>query len=235
MRRLALLIPIILAVALVAAGGSAARQVAPTPCGQLGGPAPLATEPPPTPMPTVSATPDATGSPEASPTVPSDVPQPEECTVEPRSIDELLALTTQPAGTPRGTSREDGFEPDPITVTAIRTTIRSYIACVNADDLPRIAALSTDAHAAELVAALGNTPEEQATALATPMVRTERELTGIVAVEDILLHDQREASAVVVLDEQTGLGIRDLRRYHFFFVKVDDRWLVDAIQLGRTD
>lgn len=231
MRRLTIVILVLLVVTLAGIGPSLARQAVPTPRGQLGGPAPLATEPPPTP-PTVSPTPAETGTPAATPAS-QDVPRPDECTVEPRSLDEIAQLADRLAGTPRSVERTDGLTPDPVTVAAIRQTIREYVACLNAGDLLRAAALSTDPHAVELIAASDETPGPAA--LATPMPKPEAEWIAIVAIEDVFLQTERQASAIVVLDEPTALGARTLVRYLVYLAREDERWLIDAVLLGPSE
>lgn len=232
MRRLTIVILVLLVVTLASIGPSVARQAVPTPRGQLGGPAPLATEPPLTP-PTISPTPAETGTPAATP-APQDVPRPDECTVEPRSLDEIAQLAGRLAGTPRSVERTDGLMPDLVTVAAIRQTIREYVACLNAGDLLRAAALSTDPHAVELIAASDEIPEGPATR-ATPMPRPEAEWIAIVAIEDVFLQSERQASAMVILDEPTALGARTLVRYLVYLAREDDRWLIDAVLLGPAE
>ncbi len=231
MRRLTLVIIVLLAVTLAGIGPSVARQAVPTPRGQLGGPAPLATEPPPTPPP-VSPTPAETGTPAATP-APQDVPRPDECTVEPRSLDEIAQLASRLAGTPRSFEGTDGLTPDPVTVAAIRQTIREYVACLNAGDRLRAAALSTDPHAVELIAASDETSGPAAHG--TPIPKPEAEWIAIVAIEDVFLRTERQASAIVVLDEPTALGARTLVRYLVYLAREDERWLVDAVLLGPAE
>jgi hypothetical protein len=121
-----------------------------------------------------------------------------------------------------------------VTTAAIRHAIRLYIACLNAGDLLRAAAISTDAHAAELLATGAGTPAGEA-ALGTPVPRPEPEWIAIVAIEDIFLHGEDQASAIVVLDEPTALGARSFVRYHVRFAKDAERWLIDAVLLGPTE
>ncbi|MER3438460.1 MAG: hypothetical protein C4346_13235, partial [Chloroflexota bacterium] len=114
MRRLILVSLVLLAISLGSIGSSVADQAVPTPRGQLGGPAPLATAPtvPTTPLPTPSPTPGETATPATSPSA-HDVPRPEECTVAPRSREEVERLVEQPVGTPRGLPPAENLIPDP--------------------------------------------------------------------------------------------------------------------------
>lgn len=229
MRRLPPVLLILLAVTLAGIGSTVARQAVPTPRGQLGGPAPLTTEPPPT-LPAASPTPEETATPSATPP-PQDVPRPEECTVEPRSPDEIAHLAERLSGTPRSFDHAAGLIPDPVTVTEIRHTIRMYVACLNAGDLLRAAALSTDPHAAELFVPSGETREELA-AGATPVPKPEAAWIAIVSIEDVFLQSEHQASAIVILDEPAALGARTLVRYLIYLAKTDNRWLIDAVMLG---
>ncbi|MER3438543.1 MAG: hypothetical protein C4346_13695, partial [Chloroflexota bacterium] len=71
-------------------------------------------------------------------------------------------------------------------------------------------------------------------AFGTPIPRPEPEWIAIVAIEDVFLHGEDKASAIVVLDEPTALGARSFVRYHVRFAKEAERWLIDAVMLGPT-
>ena len=89
------------------------------------------------------------GTPAAGP----DVPAAAECTVEPRSEDELRALFREVAATPVAASPQASPTPavgptgdpaDPQTVAEINATWRQFIACINAGDQARVFAFLSD-------------------------------------------------------------------------------------------
>jgi len=67
------------------------------------------------------------------------------------------------------------------------------------------------------------------------MPRPEAEWIAIVAIEDVFLQTERQASAIVVLDEPTALGARTLVRYLIYLAREDERWLIDAVLLGPSE
>jgi hypothetical protein len=89
------------------------------------------------------------GTPPAS----SDAISPAECTVEPRSTDELRALFREVAATPLPASLDAspgpaaapaGAPADDQTIAAINATWRQYVACLTAGDQARMFALLSD-------------------------------------------------------------------------------------------
>lgn len=116
-----------------------AQDSLPTPEGQLGGPPSLATEPPlpPTSLPPTAESGDA------------DIPSPEDCTVEARSIESLLALAATPAA--GDVAARTGAPPfaagrpaSPAEIAGVTATIREAIACDNAGETLRVWALYSD-------------------------------------------------------------------------------------------
>src|SRR5215217_991700 len=91
---------------------------------------------------------------DGSPVAGLDVPSPAECTVQPRSVDELRALFREVAATPVLDSpvasptpavAPTGAPADEQTVAAVNATWRQYIACINKGDQARMFALVSDA------------------------------------------------------------------------------------------
>src|SRR5829696_5692116 len=90
------------------------------------------------------------GAQDGSPVADLDAPAPAECTVQPRSTDELRALFREVAATPVLDSpiaspgpavAPTGAPADEQTVAAVNATWRQYIACINRGDQARMFAL----------------------------------------------------------------------------------------------
>ena len=169
---------------------------------------------------------------EGTPTAGHDVPTPSECTVEPRSEDELRALFREVAATPIPTS--PGASPTPAvlppgdpadaqTLAAVNATWRLYIACLNAGDQARMfAVLSDDMVRRQFVVdiAFGVTEEALFTYLAaTPVPLPPDQGAPVVSFADArVLSDSRVAVV--------GPGDQNRGDVHIF-IKEGDRWLLD--------
>lgn len=167
------------------------------------------------------------------------VVQPEECQTEPRSAEELyavLGLEGAPAGEatpgPGGTRfPAPPWEPaDAETADAISASVRELIACLNAGDLRRTAALLTDRGAQRLMGVgapdAAGVERRRSALAATPTPLEEERHTRLVAVTDIgVLGDGRAAAFIVVNDPTTPP--RGPQSILLIFVQQDDRWLID--------
>jgi ketosteroid isomerase-like protein len=169
-----------------------------------------------------------------TPTAGLDAPAAAECTVAPRSEDELQALFRKAAATPIPTSLELAASPTPAiaplgdpadeqTVAEISATWREFIACISAGDQARLFALfSDDMVLRQFVVdiAFGVTEDALFDFLsATPVPLPLDQSTPIVPFDDVrVLSDGRVA---IVGPGELGRG--DVR----IFVKAGDRWLLD--------
>jgi hypothetical protein len=172
------------------------------------------------------------GAQDGSPVAGLDVPAPAECTVQPRSADELRTLFREVAATPVLDSPEasptpaaapTGAPADEQTVAAINATWRQYIACINRGDQARMFALLTDDMVRRQFVvdiAFGVTEDALFAYLAaTPVPIPPDQSAPFVPVEDVrVLSDGRVA---VIGPGDQGRG--DVR----IFVKEGDRWLLD--------
>jgi hypothetical protein len=171
------------------------------------------------------------GAQEGTPATGSDVPAAAECTVEPRSEDELRALFREAAATPVLESPEASPTPvvpptgDPAnaqTVAEISATWRQFVACINAGDQARMFALfSDDMVRRQLVVdiAFGVTEDALFAFLAATPVPLPDPSVPVVPFDDArVLPDGRVA---VVGPGELGRG--NVR----IFVKEGDRWLID--------
>src|SRR5215204_4745288 len=93
------------------------------------------------------------GAQDGSPVADLDVPAPAECTVQPRSADELRGLFREVAATPIVDSPEasptpavppTGAPADEQTVAEINATWRQFVACITSGDQARMFALLSD-------------------------------------------------------------------------------------------
>jgi hypothetical protein len=172
------------------------------------------------------------GAQEGTATAGLDVPAPAECTVAPRSEDELRTLFREVAATPVGASLEGSPTPaitptgapaDEQTVAGVSATWRQFIACITAGDQARMfAVLSDDMVRRQFVVdiAFGVTEDALFEFLAaTPVPLPPDQSIQIPPFDDVrVLSDGRVA---VVGPGEGGRG--DVR----IFVKEGDRWLVD--------
>lgn len=172
---------------------------------------------------------------EATPAVATDraafVPGPEECTVEPRSAEDLAALAATPdTGTPAapGTppavpfGAPDGEPADPALAAELTALVRQEWACLNADDFPRTLALYTD----DLVRRFFP-PEalEGFGAARTPEALPAAEQTALFAVLDVELLGEGQAGAFVIVD--TAGDPLPVEVNYYVFTEGADGWLMD--------
>lgn len=172
------------------------------------------------------------GAQEGTPTAGTDVPSAAECTVAPRSADELRALFREVAATPLPSSPEasptpavppPGTPADEQTVAEITAAWRQYLACLSAGDQARMFALLSDAMVRrQFVVDIAFGVNEDALfayLAATPVPLTPDQSVPFVPFTDVrVLGDGRVA---VVGPGEGGRG--DVR----IFVKEGDRWLLD--------
>jgi hypothetical protein len=174
----------------------------------------------------------AAGAQDGSPAPGLDIPSPAECTVQPRTADELRVLFREVAATPILDSPEASPTPavapmgapaDEQTVAAVNATWRQYIACINRGDQARMFALvSDDMVRRQFVVdvAFGVTEDALFAYLSgTPVPIPTDQSAPFVPLEDVrVLSDGRVA---VIGPGDQGRG--DVR----IFVKEGDHWLLD--------
>lgn len=164
---------------------------------------------------------------------------PEECQVEPRSGEEVFALLgleeagqaepapRTPVPAPPWTSADDE------TVAAVEATAREWLACINADDNARIAALMTDAALTRFFATLGAIDAEaveqaQANFAGTPVPRAEEERARLLAVSDVSLLEDGRVAALALVGEP-ALPPSGQETLLLIFVPTGDRLLIDDV------
>jgi hypothetical protein len=181
-------------------------------------------------------------SPAAGPPSGLIVPDPSECTVEPRPLSffEQIAATppalppnadqrfSKPGQDPRPWTLPAGEPADPATVEAITATLREALACLNANDTLRFLALFSD-DVVRIFFALDPLPPEALPFLAaSPVASPPEQRLGYRSVHDVrVLPDGRVAGLGENYDPTEppfGMGTD-----FAIFVKVGDRWLIDSL------
>lgn len=163
-------------------------------------------------------------------------PDPSECTVEPRSMESILAISaTNDEGTPLaeppapaiatpGLQLPEGEPADQETVEAVTATIRQLVACENAGDLRRAHALYTDN---VLIVFQTNEPltDQQRIDLygATPVARPPEAFTSIRISDVLVLPD---GDVVAVTERRIPVGIFTMA---YVLVQEGDGYLIDRV------
>jgi len=156
-----------------------------------------------------------------------DVPQPDECRVEPRRrfvvprevppAESVVAPGGQ-AGTPTAT-----IAVDDAVAEAVAATVRETLACRNAGDLARAYALFTDELVLDLLGSAETVPPEIAAALGEPPRRVPRAARlELVAIGPATALPDGRVMARVETRSADAVFVDDL-----VFREVEGRWLVD--------
>ena len=161
---------------------------------------------------------------------------PEECQVEPRPADEVVALIAPaeggqvPTTAPRAPLAVPLGEPaGGGVVDEVTATTRELLACLNAGDVARTAAVMTDNGFRRLY----GTGQANADALGerlagTPTALPEERRTRLIAVTDVSRVPGGRVVTFVVINDPTDLP-RGPETLLLTFDRVEDRWLVDDI------
>lgn len=159
-------------------------------------------------------------------------PDPAECTVQPRTVDELRAYldnatvaTAMPA-TPAATGGEPA---DPETVEAVSAVTREVYACLNANAFLRMFALYSDAYVARSLVAEDVNPEALSL-FATPIAPQDADARTSMAIRDVMVLPDGRVSVLVI--DRNPLGGNTETPTTYIFVEHDGRWLVDDLILG---
>ena len=160
-------------------------------------------------------------------------PDPAECTVEPRPVEEFVELVA--AATPAAMAAAETVEvpvgplADAETVAGVTATVREINACFNAGDFRRIFSLLTD-EAIRGVAEEDPIPAEELRGFleATPQAVPAEGRIAILAVTDVVRLADGRVGALVATIDPTRLE-EGPTTAHLTFVQADGRWLVDDI------
>lgn len=163
-----------------------------------------------------------------------DAPGPEGCTVEPRTLDQIQAISDGPDPVQPPNATETGGElADDATRQEIVATARELVACSNAGDILRRLALYSDDR---LHFAYPDGPTRALEAIAKnplPLALTER--VALISVDDVRTLPDGRVSAEVTVDnpgnhthDPTAVATPSPRETaKLIFVQQNGRWLVD--------
>ena len=172
---------------------------------------------------------------DATPAASPDVPDPAECRVEPRPVDDLALLTGTPIAAEATPVPLAGGEPaDRETVAAVTATIREYYACLNAGDPLRLFALFSDGGLRRFAAEYGAPIPGDAASAATPVPVPPDERFFARAIRDV--RDQGDGRVVATVIESnlpleaTGEFDDDaLPPVVFVVAAADGRYLIEDV------
>lgn len=159
---------------------------------------------------------------------PPGVPLPEECVVEPRAQDEIDAILAAGANVivlPDGLPVPLGTPADADTRFAVEESVYELVACLNAGETARGAALFSENG---LRGFYGAPPAEGAAAepAGTPIPRTEEQWLRLRSVTDISLLGDGRAAAFVIVDDPLLRG--RAQTLLFVFVNEGGVWYIDG-------
>ena len=178
---------------------------------------------------------DAVAVQDATPAPYPVAPDPTECTVTPRPIEDVVAVVGTPAvgaATPVAASPAPftvpaGEPADAATAKAAVATLRQVFACANAGDFLRVYALFTDDYVRAFFAGTPLTPEVQAFLSAPPRPLPPDQQRVIVRVGEARLLADGRVGVPIVLDEPDDP--RTEEPDYAILEEVGGRWLVDEI------
>lgn len=154
-----------------------------------------------------------------------DVPPPEECTVAPRSVDQLLEFAEAADG-PGPRNFEETARPriaagvvPPKDIAEVQAAIRGIVACTNVGDQTRIFAWYSDDILTKRISLDRETLE-------TPTPLPDGERMAILGVPYVVPLDDGRIGAVVVFDHPASPS--PVQAFFWIFAKQDGRWLFDA-------
>ncbi len=162
-------------------------------------------------------------------------PDPAECTITPRPIEDVVAVVGTPAA---GAATPVAASPTPFVVpagepaapeiaAAAVATLRQVLACANAGDFLRVYALFTDDYVRAFFAGTPITPEVEAFLSAPPQPLPAEELRIIVRFGEVQRLADGRIGVPIVLDEPSDP--RTEEPDYAILELVDGRWLVDEI------
>jgi len=177
------------------------------------------------------ATPAAAGT----PTGIFGFPDPSECTVAERTIDELQSILATPtAATPAATPVSDqipaGTPADAQTVSEIQATLREAVACINTGDILKVLNFYSDDLVRRLLAGypldqLQATPVSGTPVTGTPEPLPEARQTELIAISGMVVQPDGRVVVVVTGDDHSNSA--PASDTLFYWKKVGDKWLID--------
>jgi hypothetical protein len=184
-----------------------------------------------TAAPAIAAAQQAT--PGAGPGEITGVPDPAECTVEPRSYENITAIFATPVAgapameaTPAAPELPGGDPVDAETEQAVLATLRETVACINAQSFWQITAFYSDDFLRELLTGGGVFTEDDYNELTTPQPLPEDQRTEIIEVLGVQMLPDGRVAALVVGDDLSNP--KPASPTLFYFIEQEGRWLIDG-------
>ena len=167
----------------------------------------------------------------ATPDAITGVPDPSECTVEPRSLESFQAALATPAATapaalPETPELPDGEPADAETEAAVLATLREGVACINAGQFDQLLAIYSDDAIRNLLGGVDADPAALFNDLSTPEPAAEDERTEIIEVQGVVVLPDGRVAALILGDDHADADPASPTL--FVFVEQDGRWLIDA-------
>jgi copper transport protein len=170
-----------------------------------------------------------------------DAPGPEACTVAPRTLDEIAALSAGPIPREPPNAAETGGAPaDEATIAGVTATARELVACSNAGDILRRLALYSDSR---LRFAYPEGPTRALEAIAAePLPLALDQRVALLGVQDVRLLDDGRVSARVEVDNpalhshdpSVAAAAAQQEAARLIFVQEAGRWRVDETRREDT-
>lgn len=175
--------------------------------------------------------PSVAGAQEATPVAGFVTPDPAECTVAPRTIDDLkryIATPTAADATPDPATFQvpDGEPANDAQIAGVTATVNEVNACANANAFLRMFALYSDGYLARSIPAEDLNPDALVY-LATPIAPQEPNVRFSYDVRDIVVLDDGRIGALVTTFSPYGGG--SYSTAWMAFIEQDGRYLVDDI------
>ncbi|MFT4040535.1 MAG: copper resistance protein CopC [Thermomicrobiales bacterium] len=169
-------------------------------------------------------------------------PGPEQCTVQPRTLDEITALaqTGAPQEAPPNATEPDGAPASPEEVAGVTDTIQEMVACSNAGDILRRLAVYSD-NRIHFAYPDGPTAALKAIA-ANPLPVGEYERVAILSIADVQQLPDGRVSARVIVDNPANhshdpnVSNANVQQEaaRLIFVQENGRWRVDETRREET-
>jgi hypothetical protein len=176
---------------------------------------------------------------EATPAVDLVTPDPADCRVEPRTVENLMTFLATPVAsvaspvsadaTPATASITEGEPADAEVVAGVTATATELYACYNANAFLQAFALFTDDYMARSFVAEGITAEA-VKILGTPIPPQAKDDWMSVAVQDVRLRPDGRIGAFLV--SRNPMGGDAISTDYYIFVERDGRYLIDVVVLN---
>jgi hypothetical protein len=144
-----------------------------------------------------------------------------QCTVAPRTLDDLERIMTAATPVPNRDRPVSGhaIDPDSATGQQVTSVIEALVACLNAGDRVRAYALYTDAYLASILQP-GDLP-----AIATPEPENPNDPTRIVSIQ---LHALDDGAVIATVTLDPAL-IPVHKIFEFILIPIDGHWRIDRV------